>query len=135
MTLQISLPGKHIIIGPHHYKLLNKNYSSRHQSRNAKKDTANRQHDLNQVIFFAKSICDLLPPVIHRSKPGRICFSFATFPFSFGKRAPREVQTPRKTTDSKSTLPRELQRLVVDSINHRTDHDAMIRPNAVENRL
>jgi len=68
-------------------------------------------------------------------QPGRICFSFATFSFTFGKRPPREMQTPRKTTDSQTSLPRELHCSVVDCINHWTDHNATIRRNTVENWL
>jgi len=45
------------------------------------------------------------------------------------------MKTPRETTNSKTALPRELHRLVVDCINHRTNHNATIGCNAIKDRL
>jgi len=69
------------------------------------------------------------------NEPGRICFGFAKFPFSFRQRPPREMQTPCKATDSQTTVPRELQRLITDCINHRTYHNATVGRDTVKNRL
>ena len=52
-----------------------------------------------------------------------------------GDGPPREVQAPREAANGQPALPRELQCLVVDRVNHRTDHDAAIGRDTGKNRL
>lgn len=70
-----------------------------------------------------------------KKSPDWVCLRFAKFVFSIGYSPPREMQTPRKTTNSNSALCREWQRLVINGIDHRTNHNGTIGQNTIENRF